>query len=312
MGGPPQKRNNAYSAAHFALEMDQNDNVGLFRSIEGGGVKADILSYQNGPNYDRWRQLGRPKFEDLKLQVGMAMSERFYKWIAKFFTGQPERHDGAIVAADFYYKERARREFTSGLIKELGFPKLEGQDKNAAYMTVSIAVEGIVFKKGDEGKTLGAPAGFENQKLWTANNFRLALDKFPTVTTRVTKIDAFTVKQNILEYHMGGVRAPSKTPSSIDFPPIVFYLPEADAQPLLDHFKQRVLDEKTTMPGRFNGSITTFDDSGADLFELKFMNADIASVTPDKHDSTTEEMKMVKVEMYTESMQFTYKRTNLT
>ena len=35
--------NRAYAAAHFALELDNKKDVGLFRSIEGGGVKADVM-----------------------------------------------------------------------------------------------------------------------------------------------------------------------------------------------------------------------------------------------------------------------------
>ncbi|MEO8555009.1 MAG: phage tail protein, partial [Kofleriaceae bacterium] len=131
--------NRSYAAAHFALELDGKDTVGLFRSIEGGGVRADVMTYQNGANYDRWRQLGKPKFEDIKLQVGMAMSQPFYDWIAKFFDGKADRKTGAIVAADFYYKERARRDFTEAMIKELTFPKLDATDKNPAYMTVALA-----------------------------------------------------------------------------------------------------------------------------------------------------------------------------
>src|SRR5260221_5921125 len=91
--------NRSYAAAHFALELDGKDGVGLFRSIEGGGVRADVMTYQNSNNYDRWRQLGKPKFEDLKMQVGMAMSQPFYTWIADFFDGNATRKTGAIVAA---------------------------------------------------------------------------------------------------------------------------------------------------------------------------------------------------------------------
>ena len=109
----------AYSAAHFMFELDGVDKLGMFRSIEGGGLKAEVMTYQNGGTYDRWRQLGKPKFEDIKLQVGMAMSEPFFKWIAEFFSGKPSRKNGAIIAADFDYKERARREFTEAMITEL-------------------------------------------------------------------------------------------------------------------------------------------------------------------------------------------------
>lgn len=293
-----------YAAAHFALELDGKDSVGLFRSIEGGGVRTDVMTHQNGANYERWRQLGKPKFEDIKLQVGMAMSEAFYDWIAQFFDGKADRKNGAIVAADFYYQERARREFTEAMIKELTFPKLDGQDKNAAYMTIGLTVEGITFKKGDTGKKLQQPSGFDKQKLWTACNFRFRVDSMEAACKRVSKIDSFTIKQNIIEYHMGGQRAPIKTPSSIDFPNLVFYVPEADAQPFMDHFTKRGMNGE--VPGRLTGMLETFDNQGQTLFTLSYSGADILNVTPDKSDSTTEEIKQVKVELYTEKMEFSY------
>src|SRR5882724_3172900 len=82
-----------YSAAHFALELDGKQDTGLCRSIEGGGVKADVMTYQGGGIHEKWRQLGKPKFEDIKLQVGMSMAQPFYAWIADFFTGAGARKD---------------------------------------------------------------------------------------------------------------------------------------------------------------------------------------------------------------------------
>jgi len=300
---PPQNTNRAYAAAHFALELDGKDSVGLFRSIEGGSIRADVMTYQNGANYDRWRQLGKPKFEDIKVQVGMSMSKPFYDWIAKFFKGTADRKTGSIVAADFYYKERARREFSNAMIKELTFPKLDGSDKNPAYMTVGMAVEDIVFKKGS-GATLETPKGFESQKLWTACNFMFRLDGFEPSCTRVAKIDSFTVKQNVIEYHMGGARAPIKTPSQIDFPNLVFYVPEADAQPFYDQVAKRVVSGE--VPGRLSGMLQTFDNDRRPLFTLSFSGVDILGASPDRSDATSEEIKMAKIEIYTESMTFDY------
>ncbi len=293
----------SYAAAHFALELDGKDEVGLFRSIEGGSIKTDVMQYQNGANYDRWRQLGKPKFEDFKLQVGMAMSKPFYDWIANFFEGVAERKTGAIVAADFYYLERARREFTGAMIKDLVFPKLDGQDKGAAYMSLGVAVEEMVFKKGSS-KKLQQATGFNAQKLWSANNFRFKLDGFEAQCRRTSKIDSFTVKQTILEYHSGGSRAPLKCPSQIDFPNIAFYIPEADSEKFVDHFKKRGVEGE--VPGRLTGSIQTFDNENRDLFTLSFEGADILGVTPDKLDAGSEEIKQVKVELYTEKMKFQY------
>ena len=305
---PASTGNRSYAAAHFALELDGKDGVGLFRSIEGGGVRTDVMTYQNGPNYDRWRQLGKPKFEDIKLQVGMSMSQPFYDWIEKFFNGVAVRKTGAIVAADFYYNERARRDFKEAMIKELTFPKLDGSDKNAAYMTIGLSVEDIVFKKGS-GAKLAPPKGFHSQKLWTACNFRMTVQGFETACKRVSKIDSFTVKQNVIEYHMGGQLAPTKTPSAIEFPNITFYLPEADAQPFADHFTNNgklAIKNDVPNPSPLHGSIVTFDNEKRDLFTLSFTGADILSVSPDRSDSTSEEIKFVKVELYTEKMTFEY------
>src|SRR3954471_3698576 len=95
MAGTNAKQPRVYAAAHFALELDGKKDVGLFRSIEGGGVKADVMTYQQGGIYDRWRSIGKQKYEDIKLQVGMSMSKPFYDWIAKFFDGVPDRKNGA-------------------------------------------------------------------------------------------------------------------------------------------------------------------------------------------------------------------------
>jgi phage tail-like protein len=298
----------AYSAAHFALELDGKKDIGLFRSVEGGGIKTDVMTYQNGANYDRWRQLGKPKFEDIKVSVGMSMSSVFYDWIAEFFTGKGTRKTGAIVAADFNYDERARREFSQALIKELTFPKLDGTDKSPAYMQVAIAAENIEFKKGG-GSKLQFIEKPQVQKQWTSCNFRLKLDGFPAeAMKRITKIDSFTIKQNIIEHHTGGFRAPIKCPSQMDFPQLSFYVPEVDAQPFMDHFTKRGV--KGEVPGRLTGAIECFDnDVGKQvLFTIEFAGSDLLNVQPEKSDSGSEEIKLVKVDLYTESMKFTYKK----
>jgi phage tail-like protein len=302
--------NRTYAAAHFGLELG-DEPIGLFRSIEGGGIKAEVIHYQHGRSQrghgDRWRQLGKPKFEDIKLQVGMAMSEPFYEWIAKFVACEPVRKNGAILAADFEYKERARREFTEALIKEIGFPKLDANDKNAAYMSVTLAVEGIQFKKGT-GRPLENVQKHEQAQQWTACNFRFALDGFSKESCQaVTKIDPFVIKQEIIEYHSGAWRAPIKTPSQIEFPTLAFYVPESHAAPFIAHFEKRGV--RGEVPTRLTGSITVFDNGRNDLLTVKIASADISGITPDKADASSEELKQVKVELYTEEMSFEYARS---
>jgi phage tail-like protein len=303
-----QSNNRAYSAAHFGLTLNDeggsaSKDVGLFRSIEGGGVRTDVMSYQQGGQFNRWRQLGKPKFEDIKLQVGMAMSEPFYKWISDFFDRIPVRKNGSIIAADFSYNERAVREFNGALIKELTFPALSGADKNAVYMGIAIAVEEIKFKKGSLAK-LEPPKGFDSQKLWTAANFTFMIDGFADACKRVTKVDSFTIKQNINEYYGGGFRGPIKTATVVEFPNISFYVPKVDAQPFFDRCHLGVV--KGEAPANLQGTLTTYDNAGGRLFSVEMDHCDIVSVTPDKADASSEEINQVKVELYTEGMKFRY------
>ncbi len=309
--------NSVYAAAHFALELDNKQEVSLFRSIEGGGVRADVMTYQPSIHttdlYKRWKLVGKPKFEDIKLQLGMSMSQPFYNWMVDFFNGKPSRKNGAILAADFYYKERARREFTDAMIKELVFPKLDGSDKSAVYMNLTLSVEGITFKKGTGNKLPIQAKNFDSgQKHWTANNFRFNLQGFDDACRRVTKIDSFTIKQNVIEYHASDRKAPMKYPSAVEYPNLTFYVPEPDAQPFIEHMQKRVgfgenmgngqVRDSTTL----HGDIQTYDNEMRRLFTLSFDGADIVSVTPDKADATSEDIKQTKIELYTEKMTFDY------
>lgn len=295
----------AYSAAHFGLELDGSKKaVGFFRSIDGGGVSAEVINYQFGDSkpHEIWRQLGKPKYEDFKIQTGMSMSQEFYYWISQFFDGVVVRKSGAIVACDFYWKEQARREFHDAMITDLAFPKLDGSDKGPAYMTVTIAPERMVFIKGS-GEVLQSVTDWKAQQLWTAANFTFTLDGFDDVLARVTKVDGFSVKQKAIEYHLGEQRHPIKVPGRIEWPNIVFYMPEVDAQPLIDDYMTQAHDGHPLSPGR-QGSIVVHDNAKGDLFTLTLKNCHIKSANPDKSDATSEDIKLVKFEMGVEGMEF--------
>jgi phage tail-like protein len=297
----------AYSAAHFVLELGNNETVGFFRSVEGGGIKSEIMTYQGGSTTSLFRQLGKPKYEDIKIQVGMSMSGAFYDWIESFFSGKVARKDGAIVAADFFYKERARREFTSGLVSALDIPKLDADDKNACYMTVTIAPETIRFAKGTSNKL--EHKGGNSQKLWTSANFRFAIDGLEGACRRVTKIDGFSIKQKIHEHKVGSLRDPVRVPGIVDFPNITFYVPESDAQPFLDHFTKHIIKGERQADPRNNGVIEMHDHTGNALCEITLTGVDLASVTPDKSEGGSDEIKQTKFEISVESMKFKYTKS---
>jgi hypothetical protein len=144
----------------------------------------------------------------------------------------------------------------------------------------------------------------EAQKAWKACNFTFRLDGFEDATRRVTKVESFTIKQNVLEYAAGGRRLVTKTPSAIDFPNISFTIPLADADPLLEHLRKRGVDGE--VPGRLHGQLETFDNAQSTRFTLEFFNADLINAAPDKADASTDTINQVKFELYVERMSFAY------
>lgn len=302
----PSNQGRTYSAAHFVLSIDDGNPVGVIRSIDGGGVKSEIMTYQMGSNYDHWRQIGKPKYEDLKIEFGMSMSKTFYLWIQSFFDGKVLRKSGSIQALDFQYAERARRDFMEGLISEISFPKLDGSDKNPCYMTATIVPELLRFAKGS-GKQMQTVVGKMNQKLWTAANFEFTIDgPLKDKCRRVTKIDGFTIKQQVHEYHSGDKRDSIRVPGRIEFPNLTFYVPEADADPFIEHYTKYGIEGKLQMSPRLKGAITLRDHANDDLCTITLSGVDIAHIAPEKGDSSSEEIKQVKIEISVESMSFEY------
>jgi phage tail-like protein len=293
-------------SSHFKLELGEAD-VGFLRSAEGGGLKADILTYQQGSVQDHWRQAGRPKFDDITLSVGMNLSKSFYSWISAFFARKGERMHGAIVSANFNYKEVGRRTFTQALISQVDLPALDASKAESAYMTVKITPEMVTFEAKD-GPKLEAPQRPESTgKLWQSSNFLLTVDGYDDACKRVTKVDAFSLKQQILEYPSGDKRFPLRIPGKLEYPNITFYVPAVDAGPFVDASKKRLMDFEAPAPTRLNGAIQYLTNDKKLLCTVTLTGVDIISAEAQKLESSAETFLMYKVSIQVEKIDFEYK-----
>src|SRR6185369_16902027 len=174
------KLSRPYISSRFVLELDDGGGppqfVGTLQSIEGGAFKSDVVEEKVGSQSGVMKYSGHPKFDEVTIQVGMAMAPRFWKWISKSFSYEAERHDGALVALDFVNCERWRRNFQGALIKEVTFPALDGAAKDPAYLTVKFVVEGLKEDTSGLGKKHKAEqeapgpsvtkTEWEQQRLW--------------------------------------------------------------------------------------------------------------------------------------------------
>src|SRR5688572_14931494 len=181
----------SFVARHFALDM-QGMPGGFLRSVEGGGVKADVVSQQAGGMAVRSKHIGLPQPEAITIAVGMSMSKNFWVWLEQAWAGEIIRKNGAIQTCDRNLNIVHEQIFQDALITETAFPALDGASKDPGYITVKFMPE-LTRHKGDKGQKVRGEFN-PGQKLWSPQNFELRLGDLDC--SRVAKIDAFTIKQN--------------------------------------------------------------------------------------------------------------------
>lgn len=291
-----------YSSAFFTLEIDGTP-VGTLRNLDGGGIKADVVTYQHGERGDTWRQLGRTKYEEFKITAGLVAGGKLWEWIAEYMAGNPTRRSGALLAADYEYTEKARREFTEALIAEVAFPKFDAQDKNPANVVVTVHPEKMTYAKGTGKSVIGADPFSPKQKAVSACNFEFIVDGFKDACKRVNKVDGFSVKCKIIEHPVSTRIESVKVPGKMELPNVTFYVPEIDAQPFLDHHTKNAMKGERGAPIP-SATLTFHNNAKTERGSVTFTGCTIFSVVQDKNDATSEDIRMVKVEMAIEGIKF--------
>ncbi|MBP8806522.1 MAG: phage tail protein [Kofleriaceae bacterium] len=297
----PNEMPELYASAHFLLELD-GINTATVKSVEGGQAKTEVITYHaNAQKGAQYRQAGKRKYEDLKIVFAVATQPEVWNWMKTFLAGDCDRKNGAVVAADYDYKERARRTFKDAVIAAIDFPKFDAKDKSPATVTLTISPEEVSYTPPKvDGAPIGDPGGRDQQKFIKSSNFDLVFDKIPTsATARVTKVDGFSLKSKIIEYHASGLLAPMKLSGKLEMPTIAFYVPEPDSGPFVDLMNKQMAG---LQHDRHSATLTYYDNAAKAKGTFTFVDCTILSAASEKHDAGNEEVRQVKVEMAIESL----------
>ena len=73
-----------YTAGRFAIELD-GAVAGFAHSVQGGQARGAVVVAAPGADHVARKHLGNVAYDDVVLQVGAAMSDDFYSWIALAF-----------------------------------------------------------------------------------------------------------------------------------------------------------------------------------------------------------------------------------
>jgi phage tail-like protein len=294
-----------YVAGKFGIEID-GVFAGWVQSVEGGHATSDVVNEKVGADHVVHKHIAGVKYEDIKVDFGTGMSKGFYQWIKDSFDHKYTRKNGAIISADFNYKELSRLTFTNALITEIGLPALDASSKDAAKMTLKFSPEVTRETRGG-GAAVKYTADKGVQKKWLPANFRLKLDGLDKATSNVTKISALTVKQKVVEHAVGELRDYEKEPASIDFPNLQISLAEASANDLYSWHEDFVIKGNNTQDKEKGGTLEYLTpDLKTVIFTLTFQGLGIYKLRPEKVEAGSETIRRVKAEMYVEQMTFDF------
>ncbi len=285
----------SFVASRFALELD-GAAAGFVHSFEGGEAAAEVVEESSeGFTCARRKHLGNVKYEDIVLVCGTGMSGDFYKWLEGFTTCDFAARNGAIVAADFNFKEASRRNFMDALITELGFPALDAASKEAATFSVKLSPESSQRQKGSGKTVTGCGGTGKLQKKWLASNFRLTIDGLDC--KKVNAIEALTIKQQVVENAIGEGRQLGKR----EVPNLVITLAEASAQSFFDWEENFVIRGFNGQEEEKSGRLEYLTPNLADvLFTLEFQNLGIFRLA--EVAESADMVRRVRAEMYCEQI----------
>jgi len=295
-----------YVAGKYGIELD-GIMAGWVSSVEGGHATSDVVNEKVGPDHIVHKHIAGVKYEDITISCGTGMSKGFYEWIKASFDHNYGRKNGAVIAADYNYKEHSRLTWHFGLISEIGFPALDASSKDAAKMSIKVTPE---YTR--QTTTTGGPsvAGkYSNnpgvQKKWLPSNFRLKIDGLDT--TRVNKVEAIVVKQKIIDNAVGEMRDYEREPAHLEIPNLVVTLAESHSKEFFDWHESFVIKGKNGDSDEKGGALEFLTPNLQEtLFTITFKHLGIFKLTPEKVESGSENIRRIKAEMYCEDMQFQY------
>ena len=248
----------SHPAGHFLLSLGRHARP---PSRSSPAVPSGARSPSSGqaPESLPVKRISAVRYEPFRLAVGMGMGQPLYDWIKAALAGAPVAKNGSVALASPAGKAEAYRHFRDALVQEVGFPALDGSSKETAYFTVTLSPEQITHAAGDGAKLKAAVS--LKQKRWLGSNFRFRLTGLEDACKRVATVDAFTIKQTLVEVIDGAPRIRTKHPTTLEIPNLRITFSAADVKPWQDWFDDFVVKGNAGPGNEKSGAIEFLDPS---------------------------------------------------
>lgn len=293
-----------YVGGRFALDLG-GSMVGIVPAFSGGLPYGVVTETAGGDGLQR-KMIGAPKFEEIRFRAHAGLGEPLWSWISAMLAGKPQTKSGAVHLLDSSLTATNMIEFEDALITEVTFPKLDGASKETAYLDIVLTPSKTSLQPTSLQPANAKQLPEKKQKSWTTSNFTIKIGNLPT--SRVSKVESFTIKQGFAQSDAGDGRVQTIEPTKIEYPNIVVTLSEIDGAPWFAYLDSFVVQGKNGPENELQGAIellspdlkTTMASvslSGAGLFRLNHSGS--SGVAGGKG------VRTIEAEFYTNGMAFT-------
>jgi hypothetical protein len=283
----------------FALTLD-GTQCGFVKSVDGGEITADVISEPADGGVVK-KHIGQPKYEEFELRLGLAMARDVSDWIRDSWAANPVRKSGSVVAVDANLNAKSERQFVEALITETTLPALDAASKEPGLVTLKFAPE-LIKNVKVSGKVQGSVS--KKQKQFLPSNFRFELDGLDC--KKVTKIDSFTVKQQVVTNDIGERRIAERVPGRLEFPNLRVTMVEGNDQTWADWFEDFVVKGNNGDDKEKSGAIVFLSaDDKNELGRVTLENVGIFALR--REPVTDGQLARLVAELYCEQMEFTVK-----
>ena len=309
------------SATRYLLQLedviDSTDNPDALDWVQdfGGGhpvgevVATPPLSVDVA--YDK--HIVKVTFDEITWSIGGGMSSSMREWLSYILQGGAindffppmTRVTGAGFGLDVRNRPVRYLAFSQALVSQITLPAMDARQKGEAEIRVKMVPESTERAVQPPFPALPAelPAANKKQSRWLKSNFRFGFvgdtQEMNTACERIVSIDAFTIRQVLVEADLGDVRIPQLTPTSLEVPNLVLTIPEIHAEPFyawLDEFvvKGSSTSEKTADLEYLSPNLKST------LMNVRFDGLGIVSIKPESVETGARASSLVRVEMYCE------------
>lgn len=308
---PAGRRHQAFAAPaphstgiRYALEL-QGNFAGPLIDVQSGFVSGQVVTQSLGPTQQLKKHLATIVHEDITIQCGNDMSPSLFQWIQQTLNGgSPSPLNGAILTTNAMNQVIDRKEFQNALLTEITFPALDRSSNLRVFMDLTIKPGQTILQPGT-GAQISFPSPHQFP-LWMASNFRLSIQNLEQACPSVTKIDALVWKQQVGQGLVGTARGSGQsTGSSIEMPNLVITLPQSQAEPFTQWFREFVIQGQAADSQERPGLLEFLGpDLQTPFMSLSFGHLGIFRMSP-VPNLPASGIPQVQIEMYCETMQLT-------